>query len=109
MNTSSSFLGLFTSHGGVVFLDEMENGIHHSTLKDVWAHGRARMRQWNVQLVATTHSAECIDAAIAPFEDSPNGLAIHKLFRNEKVGTVEAITFTEKMLEGVRDLNLNTR
>lgn len=103
------FLGFFTSRGGILFSDEVENGLHHSVLKDVWAHGRRWMRQWKVQLVATTHSAECIDAAIAAFEDAPDDLAIHKLFRNEKTGKVEATTFTGETLEGVRDLDLEIR
>ena len=103
------FLGFFTSRGGTLFSDEVENGLHHSVLKDVWAHGRTWMHQWNVQLVATTHSAECIDAAIAAFEDAPDDLAIHKLFRNEKTGRVEATTFTGETLEGVRDLGLEIR
>ena len=103
------FLGFFTSRDGILFSDEVENGLHHSVLKDVWARGRAWMRQWNVQLVATTHSAECIDAAMAAFEDAPNDLAIHRLSRNEKTGKVEATTFTGETLEGVRDLDLETR
>lgn len=103
------FLGFFVARGGVLFVDEMENGLHHSVLKDVWARGRAWMRQWNVQLVVTTHSAECIDAALAAFEDAPDDLAIHRLSRNEKTGKVEATTFTGETLEGVRDLDLETR
>ena len=103
------FLGFFSSHDGILFWDGVENDLHHSVLKDVWVHGRAWMRRWNVQLVATTQSAECIDAAIAAFEDTPNDLAIHKLFRNEKTGKVEVTTFTGETLEGVRDLNLETR
>ena len=103
------FLGFFVARGGVLFVDEMENGLHHSVLKDVWARGRAWMRQWNVQLVATTHSAECIDAAMAAFEDAPDDLAIHRLSRNEKTGKVEATTFTGETLAGVRDLDLETR
>lgn len=103
------FLGFFAARDGVLFSDEMENGLHHSVLKDVWTHGRAWMRQWNAQLVATTHSAECIDAALAAFEDAPDDLAIHRLSRNEKTGKVEATTFTGETLEGVRDLDLETR
>ena len=103
------FLGFFAARDGVLFSDEMENGLHHSVLKDVWTHGRAWMRQWNAQLVATTHSAECIDAALAAFEDAPDDLAIHRLSRNEKTGKVEATTFTGETLAGVRDLDLETR
>lgn len=103
------FLGFFAARDGVLFSDEVENGLHHSVLKDVWARGREWMRQWNVQLVATTHSAECIDAALAAFKDAPDDLAIHRLSRNEKTGKVEATTFTGETLAGVRDLNLETR
>ena len=52
------------------------------------------MRKWDVQLVATTHSGECIRAAMAAFKDAPDELAIHKLYRNEETGKVEVTTFT---------------
>ena len=38
---------------------------------------------WNVQFFATTHSAECIDAAIEAFENAPEDLSLHNLFRNK--------------------------
>ncbi len=106
---SQLFLGCFTSRGGVLYADEVENGLHHSVLEDVWAHARVWMQQWNVQLIATTHSDECIRAAMAAFEDVPDELAIHKLFRNAETEKVEVITFTGEALEGARDLNLETR
>ena len=67
------------------------------------------MQEWNVQLVATTHSAECIDAAMAAFADAPEDLSIHKLFMNDETGNVEAVTFTDEALEGARDLGLEVR
>ena len=103
------FLGCFTSRGGVLYVDEVENGLHHSVLYDVWTHAREWMQQWDVQLVTTTHSDECIRAAMAAFEDVPDELAIHKLFRNAETEKVEVITFTGEALEGARDLNLETR
>ena len=96
------------SRGGVLYADEMENGLHHSVLEDVWSHARVWMREWNVQLVATTHSDECIRAAMAAFEDAPEELAIHKLFRNAE-GKVKATVFTGETLEGARNLNLEIR
>lgn len=103
------FLSFFVSRGGVLYVDEVENGLHHSVLGDVWAYARRWMHQWNVQLVATTHSGECIRAAMAAFEDAPDDLAIHKLFRNEETGKVEAATFMGEALEGARELDLETR
>ena len=102
-------LSLFTCRDGIMLVDELENGIHYSGLNEVWTRARQWMRRWNVQLVATTHSAECIEAAMAAFADSPEDLSIHKLFVSETTGAVEAVTFTGETLEGARDLNLEVR
>ena len=100
---------MFMSRYGILLADEMENGIHYSTLQDVWKHIRRRMEAWNVQIVATTHSDDCIDAAIAAFDDAPDDLSIHQLFVNGTTGRVDATTFTGVALEGARDLNLEIR
>ena len=34
------------------------------------------MREWRVQLVATTHSAECLEAAMAAYADAPDESAL---------------------------------
>lgn len=102
-------LGFFAARQGVLLMDEMENGIHYSAFAKVWGHIRQWMDAWNVQVVATTHSAECIDAAIAAFSCAPEDLSIHTLFRNDSTGRVEAATFTGEALEGARDLELEVR
>lgn len=102
-------LNFFTCRDGILLADEMESGIHHSVLREVWVRARQWMREWNVQLVATSHSAECIESAIAAFLDAPEDLSIHKLFMSEQTGRVEAATFTGETLEGARDLDLELR
>lgn len=102
-------LSCFASRGGILLADEMENGMHHSALPEVWNRARQWMREWSVQLVATTHSAECIEAATNAFEDAPDDLSVHRLFTNSETHNVEAVTFTGDTLEGARDLNLEIR
>ena len=102
-------LSFFASRDGILLADEMENGIHHFALKEVWVRARQWIREWNVQLVATTHSHECIDAAVEAYADAPEDLSIHKLFMSEATGTVAAATFTGETLEGARDLDLEIR
>ena len=102
-------LSCFASRRGILLTDEIENGIHYSVLEDVLTCSRRWMCQWNVQLVATTHSGDCIEAAMAAFEDAPEDLSIHRLFMNEKTGRVEATTFTGEALEGARNLDLEVR
>lgn len=106
---SRLLLSFFTARDGLLLADEMENGIHHSVLREVWRFTRRWMREWNVQFVATTHSAECIEAAMTVFADAPEDLSIHNLFMNEATGKVEAATFTGEALEGARDLDLEVR
>ena len=106
---SRLLLSCFASRDGMLLVDEMENGVHHSMLGDFWTSARQWMRDWNVQLVATTHSAECIEAAMTAFEDAPEELSIHKLFANEKTGKTEAATFSGESLEGARNLDLEVR
>lgn len=100
------FLSFFAARAGILLADEIENGIHHSSLPVVWSSARRWMREWRVQLLATTHSAECIEAAMAAFADAPNELSVHKLFTNRETGRVDAATFSGETLEGARDLNL---
>ena len=102
-------LSMFMSRYGILLADEMENGIHYSALQEIWKNIRRRMEAWNVQIVATTHSDDCIDAAIAAFDDAPDDLSIHQLFVNGTTGGVDATTFTGVALEGARDLNLEVR
>ena len=102
-------LSFFTCRDGILLADEIENGIHHSVLREVWVRARQWMREWNVQLVATSHSAECIESAMAAFSDAPADLSVHKLFISEETGHVEAATFTGETLEGARDLDLEVR
>ena len=63
-------------------MDELENGIHHTCLTDVW-NGIAEAAQlFNVQVFATTHSHECIEAAHAAFLSRPEyDFGIIQLFR----------------------------
>ena len=102
------YLNFFTARNGMVFVDEVENGLHYSVLRDLWRLAHSAMHEWDVQFVATTHSGECIEAAMAAFESEPGDLSIHKLYTDES-GRVRATTFTGETLDGARDLRLEVR
>ena len=102
------YLAFFAARNGMLLIDEVENGLHYSVLRDIWDRIRTWTHEWNVQFIATTHSAECIDAAMEAFADKSNDLSIHNLFENES-GNIKAATFTGEALEGARNLNLEVR
>ena len=70
-------LAIATTSGGVVLADEIENGLHHAVLPDVWRVVERAARQFDVQVVATTHSFECVEAAHHALDKS--GFRLHRL------------------------------
>ncbi len=68
----------------VCVIDEIENGLHHTLLPQIWAGIAAAARELDVQVFATTHSRECIEAAHEVFEAQPNyDFAVIQLFRSD--------------------------
>lgn len=98
-----------TCKDGILAVDEIENGFHFSVMEEVWRLIRDWMRKWDVQIIATTHSAECIKAAITVFKEFPEDLSIHNLYRSKDSGNIEVATFNGETLEGASDLNLELR
>ena len=57
-------LGIATMSKGVVLLDELENGIYYKSYPDVWKALLHFSQKFKVQLFVSTHSIECLRAAI---------------------------------------------
>lgn len=55
--------------GGYLLLDEIENGFHHSVLPKIWEALFLGCRRYQCQLLATTHSYECLTAFAKCSED----------------------------------------
>lgn len=64
----------------IIIIDEIETGLHHSALVQLWRGIKELSKLKNVQVFATTHSDDCIRAACEVFseEDEPL-LKIHRL------------------------------
>lgn len=56
-------LAISSAAGGIVMVDEIENGIHYSVLEKVWSAIADAAERAQVQVFATTHSFECMEAA----------------------------------------------
>ena len=92
---------------GIVLIDEIENGLHHSTLVDVWRSlGQAAIR-YNTQIFATTHSYECIRAAAKAFLATPVDFRLHRL--EQANGRVEVFSYDSATLTAAIDAGLETR
>lgn len=94
----SFVLSILTAENGTVLIDEIENGFHHSITGKVWSNLANLARKYKVQLVATTHSHECIKAAHESFkQDKEYDFILHRL---DRVGErIEDVTYDKDTLE----------
>lgn len=105
---ASLVLAIANTRNGVVFIDEIENGLHHSVLTKVWRAIGESARTFNTQIFATTHSLECIGAAHRAFRDS--GHYDFCLYRLENLGkTTRVIAYDQETLEAAMETELEVR
>lgn len=106
---ASFVLAMGQAKDGVVLIDEVENGIHYSVLKDVWTAIGQAAREFNVQIFATTHSWECIVAAHRAFAEGDGyDFKYHRLDR-AKDETIRAISYDQETLEASIDIGMEIR
>ena len=84
-------LALANCRDGILLIDEAENGIHYSIQSDFWVMVMRAAKAHNTQVIATTHSRDCIngfaDAALGCPNVSGNLIRIDR--HNGKLHTVE--------------------
>ncbi len=101
-------LALTKVRGGILLIDEFENGIHHSVLIDAWKGLAAAAREMDVQVFATTHSHECIQAAHDAFSsDNAYDFRLHRLERIDE--RIEAVTFDRESLDAALESGWEVR
>jgi predicted ATPase len=78
------FAELVGEQPDICMVDEIENGIHHSLLEQLWTGIAVAAESLKVQIFATTHSYECIEAAHNAFSKRKSyDFGIVQLFRVE--------------------------
>ena len=55
-------LALVNAKDGYLLIDEFENGLHHKVQQDLWKMIFQLATELNVQVFATTHSEDCVEA-----------------------------------------------
>jgi predicted ATPase len=86
-------IGLGTSADGCFLTDEIDTGLHYTAMQRMWKLVVESANRLNVQVLATTHSLDCIRAFAAFAEDSPEHGADVLVHRIEPQRD-RAITFT---------------
>lgn len=104
----SIILAIASAKDGIVLIDELENGFHYSVMQKIWEGIGRAAREFNCQVIATTHSYECLEAAHKGFSGD-----MHKDFtylRLDRIGNeVKAKVFDFDMLKTAIDSNVEVR
>ncbi|MCY4629793.1 MAG: AAA family ATPase [bacterium] len=101
-------LALATCRDGFLLIDEAENGIHHQIQEDYWRLILLTAAINNVQVLATTHSWDCVGgfARAAAALDEVEGRLVRLERRGEQTRAVE---YDEDLLETVADQRIEVR
>lgn len=101
-------LALVSSGGGLLLIDEIDNGLHHSVQADMWRLVFQTAQRLNIQVFATTHSKDCYEAfgQVAAEEIRSEGVLIR--LENKK-GKVVAVPFDEQELSYVVSEDIEVR
>ena len=80
-------VALVNARNGFLLIDEIENGLHYSIQADLWRLLLRVARRLNVQVFATTHNWDCVEAfqlAASEIEQS-DGMLIRLQKRGEEI------------------------
>lgn len=95
--------------GKRILIDEIEIGIHYSKMKDFWVNIFNVCKELDIQLFATTHSQECIEAYIeASNEVGEKNIRLIRLQEN-KDKSIKAICYKEEYIEYMVESNTEER
>jgi len=72
---------ILRAEDGILLIDEIEVAFHPGVLAPLCANLRTFARDLNVQIIATTHSLEAVDAVLSAFDDSKSELTAFRLER----------------------------
>ena len=105
----SIVVSIFQSKDGYLFIDEIDNGIHYTQLDRLWEVVLNVSREQSVQVFATTHSKECIEAYSRAFEKAEDkDVSFISLYKN-KENKLKNIVLDYDMISQRIELGLDNR
>jgi hypothetical protein len=83
-------VNLVTSAGGCLFVDEIDTGLHYSVIAKMWQLLIETARRLDVQVFASTHSLDCLQALARVCEEKPDlasEVAVHRIQNDQGTAT----------------------
>lgn len=100
-------LALVNSRGGLLLIDEFENGLHHSVQLDAWRMIFRLAQDLDVQVFATSHSWDAVETFQKAAEEVPEQGVLLRLTR--RYDKIFATVFAEQELAVATRHNIEVR
>ncbi len=101
-------LGLVNAKGGILLVDDIDTGLHFSTMVGMWKMIWEMSKRLNVQVFATTHSRDCWESLseIARSQDAAEqGITIHRIEKDKQ----RSVVFNERKIVIAADQDIEVR
>lgn len=104
-------IALVRAKDGFLLVDEIDTGLHHSIIADVWKIVLSTAEKLNVQVFATTHSLDCIRGLAQICRDdlaedgSEDRISMHRIERDKP----ESIHYRERQIVIAAERGIETR
>lgn len=100
-------LAMTEQKGGLILIDEIENGFYYNKLPMVWSALLDFCREYDCQIFASTHSEECLAAAAELAESCPDDFSIIRTV--QKNGETEVRQFGGENFSDALSENIEIR
>jgi predicted ATPase len=105
-------LGIFPAKNGFLLIDEFENGLHFSVQAQIWKLIFELASELNIQVFATTHSWDCIEAFSIAANQSDEPAVLFRIGKsvlpNDKGKTI-ATVFDKNSLHNLTQSDVELR
>ena len=101
-------LAIANSRNGFILIDEAENGIHHSIQQNFWNLVLHTAEKYNVQVLATTHSWDCVVGFAKAMQDRNDAAGVYLRLEKDAYG-MRAVEYSRENLMAAAELGIETR
>jgi len=105
----SIIIAMVSAQNNYLCIDEFENGIHYSVLPQLWETILVLAEKLNVQVFATTHSGDCVNAFQQALNESDAPDTGQLIRLKERKGEIKATLFDAEDLKVITSSNLEVR
>lgn len=94
-------VGLIRAEDGILLIDEVENGLHYTIQPDLWRMIFETAQELDVQVFATTHSYDCVQAfqRVADDYKDEEGMLVQLRRKRTEPEKIVAVTVDEEELQ----------